>query len=996
MINKILIIVSLMTCITKQSLSQDYFTNSILAVQLCNEGKYLEAGNLILETLPIVKQEFGENDTVNYLPFMDFAFRSFKNAGDNQKAIQLGSLIKEIYTRYYDKNSIFYSDVVYDLGYLYFENRRYKESKLSFEEALEIFRKIYGEKSYKYVSNLHILPTVYFKLGEYSKSLNAFQAILQEQKEILGPYDLNYEITLLGLSQLYDLIAKTTENQSEISIYQKKAISLLLEAYDIEKEVYHDSITYNKGMILENLAELSRKLHKYNEAGEYYKLAIENQKVTKGFLDNRFISLVNDAGVFFMEELNDFQNSETYLKVAIGLYRLKSDSLDINYAESLNNIGVLYFKKNNYDSAEFYIKSSLKIKELIYGKESNEYVRSLKNAIHFYMNYKNMGQIEPYLSSFDNLMKIVTSKNYLLLENFEKKSFYSEIDDAILLINSLYMMMVEDNPKIAVNIANDLLFYKSLLLRSFNELRKAITGTNQPIYTDLLENLNHLYLRKSTLLSNNKIVMKSTNVAWSSTNGEHDNLFEFYDSTYSDTLATIEFEIDRLSHKLSDLYSNSNPLKNLQEISWETIRQKVNTDEIAVDFFIYGQINNGLISSKRYAALVIDKKSHYPAIIKLVSEDSLNSILNKTIQQQRYNAEANVQKRGMKRIISGEYANDSILYSCLWKPLNRFLAGKKTIYYSPIGLLNVISLDAIKLPDHECVVDKFLLIRMLNLLAIGDPISDNTFSSAMLYGGVRYDMNISEMLTKASLFKNISNNQANSNKSLPKNTNIQEPFNYLPGTLEEVNKISEIMIQKKVKVNKLVGENANEESFKNLVQNLNPSIIHLATHGFNNNFNSATEDINYQLQRFVSKFAFFYDSEYPLQRCGLLFAGSNNAWNDIVIPEGIDDGILTAEEISRLDLRNTQLVVLSACQTGKGQIIGNEGVYGLQRAFKLSGVRYIMMTLWDIPDNTTIEFMTMFYSTLFNGESINNSFKNAQLWMRMNDSINWAAFVLLM
>ena len=284
---------------------------------------------------------------------------------------------------------------------------------------------------------------------------------------------------------------------------------------------------------------------------------------------------------------------------------------------------------------------------------------------------------------------------------------------------------------------------------------------------------------------------------------------------------------------------------------------------------------------------------------------------------------------------------------------------------------------------------------MLNLLAIGDPISDNIFSSAVLYGGVLYDMNISEMVTQASLFKNISKNQANSDNTLSKNADIREPFNRLPGTLEEVNKISEIMVQKNVKVKKLVGVNANEESFKNLAQNSHPSIIHIATHGFNNNFDFATEDINYQLQRSLNNFAFFYDSEYPLQRCGLLFAGSNNAWNEISIPESIDDGILTAEEISRLNLRNTQLVVLSACQTGKGQIIGNEGVYGLQRAFKLAGVRYIMMTLWDIPDITTIELMRMFYNTLLNGDNINNSFKKAQLWMRKNDSINWAAFVLL-
>ncbi len=101
-------------------------------------------------------------------------------------------------------------------------------------------------------------------------------------------------------------------------------------------------------------------------------------------------------------------------------------------------------------------------------------------------------------------------------------------------------------------------------------------------------------------------------------------------------------------------------------------------------------------------------------------------------------------------------------------------------------------------------------------------------------------------------------------------------------------------------------------------------------------------------------------SDNPLMRSGLILSGANLAWKGEDIPEGVDDGILTAYEVSGMDLFNTQLVVLSACETGLGDIKGSEGVYGLQRSFKMAGVDFLIMSLWQVPDKETSEFMTMF------------------------------------
>ncbi|MFH2094835.1 MAG: CHAT domain-containing protein, partial [Bacteroidota bacterium] len=136
--------------------------------------------------------------------------------------------------------------------------------------------------------------------------------------------------------------------------------------------------------------------------------------------------------------------------------------------------------------------------------------------------------------------------------------------------------------------------------------------------------------------------------------------------------------------------------------------------------------------------------------------------------------------------------------------------------------------------------------------------------------------------------------------------------------------------------------------------------------------------------------------EESLMRSGLQFAGANNIWKGNPPEIGLEDGILTSQEVSKMDLSNTKLVVLSACETGLGEIKGSEGVYGLQRAFKIAGVEYIIMSLWQIPDEQTVELMDAFYTYWLKGDDINTAFSKAQLEMSEKyEPFFWAAFVLV-
>ncbi len=169
-------------------------------------------------------------------------------------------------------------------------------------------------------------------------------------------------------------------------------------------------------------------------------------------------------------------------------------------------------------------------------------------------------------------------------------------------------------------------------------------------------------------------------------------------------------------------------------------------------------------------------------------------------------------------------------------------------------------------------------------------------------------------------------------------------------------------------------------------------MLHIATHGF---FFENREKTKRSLGDNQTQFT---QADDPLLRSGLILAGGNYTWLHSSNPYGDEDGILTALEISNLDLKNTELVVLSACETGLGDIDGNEGVYGLQRAFKMSGVESIIMSLWQVLDAETVEFMDLFYSTWFTGVSIREAFNTTQCRMQKKyaeEPFKWAAFVLV-
>jgi len=337
-----------------------------------------------------------------------------------------------------------------------------------------------------------------------------------------------------------------------------------------------------------------------------------------------------------------------------------------------------------------------------------------------------------------------------------------------------------------------------------------------------------------------------------------------------------------------------------------------------------------------------------------------------------------------------------------------------TIYYSPTGILHQVSFAAIPAGDTQ-LKDKYHLqlvsgtreIARLKKVIAGDLPQ----GSAVIYGGLWYDVNKDRMITEANLPP--SSYEGAGGKSellgLVNKSSLGEgrggvpfrfvregaPWSFLPGTKKEAEQISKCLEGRQYQYQMFQTSSGNEESFKQL-SGTNTGIIHIATHGF------FLDNIDYEYDRDIGMatrdgLGNAHEIENPMLRSGLLLSGSNRAWTGEDVIEGIEDGILTAEEISHLNMSKTQLVVLSACKTGLGEATTYEGVFGLQRAFKLAGVESIIMSLWSVPDNATAELMIEFYQSWLSGKTKQAAFREAQQKVRekYKEPYFWAGFVMM-
>jgi tetratricopeptide (TPR) repeat protein len=905
-----------------------------------------------------------------------------------------------------NKNGIAASST--NIGNVYSVQSDYVKALEYYTKALYINTKQGNKKGV--VSNLTTIGKIYWHQGDNDKSLEFMLKALQLNKElgdksgiarihldIAGVYWIraDYDKALKNMFKALE-VNKELGNKGSIGMNLLSIGVFYKEKNDYEKsmEYYMESLkiaretknNYLIGMCLSNIGNIYFLQNNYNKSLEYHLKEIE---ISKGRLDKRAtaIDLISIGSDY--RKLN---NSDLALKYYLESLKISQEiGIKNNIALNYNNIGNIYLDKGDNDIAlKNYIRALNIYKKTKYKSQLTSSLTNIGNV--YYIQSKNdtaleyankslnlateINSINREVSAYDLLSKIYSSQhqttkaadcynelininnknilmNFSFIPEYAKQLYFTAKEPYYWRYNSFVLQNRDRFPTMIETVYNNTLKNKGLLLKSNTAMRNAINTSNDTTLIELYDNWIMLKRQIAKKYSKGEVATKQENKA--------------------DSLESV---LVKKSNEFSDF-------NKVQNISWKDIKSNLKTNEIAIEFtqFPIFNDNTNVINKIQYVALIVTSNSRYPEMIPLFKEDQLEKIIGK-FGGNNYSYINDIY--GKKSEVNIE------LYNLIWAPIDNYLYNndstskqsthKLRIFISPSGLLHKISFSAIAKGQDIYLCDAYNLemksttgkITVNNTQAT----STNGITTATLFGGINYD-------TDSTLYQG---------------------WSYLDGTQSETEKINKILKKGRVKVNYFTNTNATEEEFKLIAYH--SEIIHIATHGF---FYPDPNDIQQKIDtiEIVNQIVFrggsrgfgvnsFVNNNNPLMRSGLVFAGANDVWNKKTKNDTIDDGVLTAQEVANIDMRKTKLVVMSACETGLGDIKGSEGVYGLQRAFKMAGVNYMIMSLWQVPDKETEEFMTTFYKKLIKTKDIKQSFAETQKDMRLKyDPYFWAAFVLI-
>ena len=431
-----------------------------------------------------------------------------------------------------------------------------------------------------------------------------------------------------------------------------------------------------------------------------------------------------------------------------------------------------------------------------------------------------------------------------------------------------------------------------------------------------------------------------------------------YNKLEIDSLTIQQRELEQqLSHMCQSYYEYETYL----DINYEKVRNSLADHEVVVDFSDYQTED----SVRQYAAYIYDKDKSHPLLVKCFDQQQLDSLLDGMQNYTLYNYEQ-LQNRASKLI---------------WNPIEASIAKGSTVYYIPSGVMHGIALEALPLSDGTTLGQHYDFVRLTSAREIVNAHHSSKINrTATLYGGLQYSLDPQKMEEESKAY------EKSDLAGLVRSEYGVSGFKDLRNTKDEVKKIEKTLVDNGFSVKAYLGSKGNAESFVAL-DGKSPSIVHIATHGFYYTPDEAKD----------KDFLRGYTDAMSLS--GLVFAGGNAAWLGKKNVDGVLGGVLTAKDIANLDFKGTDLLVLSACKTGQGKVTA-EGVFGLQRAFKKAGVGTIIMSLWNVDDKVTSEFMVAFYGRLTdkaNNWNKRKAFEQTKEIIRKEhpDPYYWAAFVML-
>ena len=829
-----------------------------------------------------------------------------------------------------------YINIMNALGLLYVNKSQLPEAEEIFKEAQDILDRMGGDNEVERAGTEFNLAQVYFEYGLYEQALASFLSIYESDKSIYGEDSYTVAVTEFVIGDIY-LESGDFENAEKYLTSSKSKLEALGET---------QSLDYARS--LNNLMRLAVKKADFDQAQ-----ALGNQMLA-----------------VYKEVVGDEHHS---------------------YALALSNYSDIAHQRGDLKEAERILKNVQKIRAKRLGENHPLYAKSLRKLAILKWKQDDLGEsLNFYNKTFDNYFNQINTFFPILSEQEKSKFYYNQLRPTFEQFNSFVVEKNSENKELVGKMYDYQLATKGLVLYATNKVRESILDSND---SSLIQQYNTWIGQKEQLSK----LFSSSDIAAE----ERDALID----SLSRASNELEKQLSKQSSAFADVYSN-------RQISWKSVQAKLKPGEAAVEMIRFRDFDPdsaGIYTDEvYYAALVLTSETKdYPEMVVM---------RNGKLMEKRYLSNY---RNAIKYQVNENYS-----YQLFWKPLSHRLKNVNKIYFSPDGVYNQISIYTLQNPDTKLfTIDEFeiqLVNNTKDLLSYDFDKRSSFDKQSYLFGFPNYNLGAieeeeqKESFDVSEISKAAAENRGSRSvrgtrgargsrgnrgerggaltRGIPRGVRgnllrymrSNQFLALLPGTKREVNLINGLYEEKEQKPTIYLSDEALEERIKEVEK---PQTLHIATHGFF----LESEESEGQKDSYV---------ENPLLRSGLILAGANSYLSTGVVSEIKDyreDGVLTAYEAMNLNLDDTELVVLSACETGLGEIKNGEGVFGLQRAFQVAGADAIIMSMWTVDDDATQELMTFFYEEWLSTGKKHESFITAQkrLKEKRPAPFYWGAFVMV-
>jgi CHAT domain-containing protein/Tfp pilus assembly protein PilF len=940
---------------------------------LTDLNRYDEAESMLTEALEM-NRRLSPNNEIKWVGILNNLANLYAKSDDFQKAEKYYLEAIEIWNKSKKDNDLNIGICFNNLAYLYKNQNKYTDAETSFLKALKILKK-QNKNSTELKNVMDGLVNFYYYLGQYdnaekyskeviglskienmeaAKRKNMLAKIYIDQGRLVDAEPLfkeALEINKRVYKTDHSEISSSLNNLAYLYYYQGRysdAERIWLESLEMDRRIYKgDNLSIS--FVLNNLGNLYKDQKRYLESEIVFKESLEiSQRICHS--DHEVIAAsLNGLGCLYFE-MDKLKESETNYIAGLEMFKRLNKGDYRGVATTMNNIADLYASQDRFVEAEEYLKKALEIRQRLFkGSNPDIAVNLLDLAIiSYYLNKKD--EVESLLLESVEAQKNIYSSNSISLSEKEKEQYWDKMSKYFDYYYSLFIKIIRNKPGMTGNLYDNLLFTKGLLFNSANKIKKRILESNDSI----------LISKFKDLVSQKEILLK------------------FY-SLPVDTIKKWGYNIDSLENITNDLEKElslkSEDFKQSYEkkkVNWKLIQAFLKPDEVAIEMVRFRLNDKHRFSDTiYYAALIVsDQTTENPDIVFLDNGKELEEIF--------YNQYRNFVK--MK-------ASDNESFKQFWQKIFEKTKDYKKIYFSPDGIYNKLNISTLQVEPGKYLLD-YQEIHQLNstqdiLLGYYSKQKEtNVYNSAVLIGNP--DFSLSQDKVKEKERTILSQKEILERSSTSARTMTIPP---LPGSEKEVDNISKYLKRKKWDVFKYTRGDA----VKAVIKTANsPRVLHIATHGlFLSDIKLGDKDVfGIESKRIIGN---------PLLRSGLFFAGASSTLDEDFRPSGYDNGFLTAYEAMNLNLDKTELVVLSACETGLGEIKNGEGVYRLQRAFIQAGAKSIIMSLWSVSDEATQELMSTFYKEWLGGKTKREAFHFAQMKLKEKYTYPyfWGAFVMV-